>query len=101
MAGLQIVAAAGQRWKIEPGVGGLTTVSAGLSTTLGGFTVEISADGKGGITGFRFETPAETTGDVVLPGTTSGSLTSSAGQTVALSSGAARGLSGGSWELSP
>lgn len=100
MAGLQIVTAAGQQWKIEPRVGDLTTVSAGLSTTLGSFSVEISADGKGGITALSFEAPTGTAGDVVLPGTTSGSLTSSVGQTVALSSGTAQGVPGGSWKLS-
>lgn len=94
------MAAAGQQWKIVPSVGDLTTVSAGMSTTLGSFSVSITADGDGGITAFSFETPAGTSGDVVLPEGTTGSLTNSVGQTVVLSSGTATGVSGGSWSLS-
>lgn len=99
VAGIQIAGAGGQQWKIAPQVGDLTTVSSGITTTVGSLAVEITADGKGGITAFSFVTPAGTTGDVVLPGSTVGSLTSSSGQTVALTNGVATGLSGGSWTL--
>lgn len=85
---------------MAPSVGDLTNLSAGMSTTLGSFSVNITADGNGGITAFSFETPAGTSGDVVLPESMSGSLTNSAGETVALSSGAATGVSGGSWSWS-
>lgn len=100
VAGIQIVAAAGQQWKIAPDVGDLTSVSAGMATSSGSFSVNITADGSGGVTAFSLETPAGTTGDVVLPEDTSGSLASSDGQTVALSSGRATGVAGGSWSLS-
>lgn len=100
VAGIQIVTAAGQQWKIAPTVGDLTIVSAGMATTLGSFSVNITADGSGGVTALSFETPAGTTGDVVLPEGTIGSLINSDGQTVALSSGRAAGVAGGSWSLS-
>lgn len=100
VAGIQIVAAAGQQWKIAPELGDLTAVSAGMETGVGSFSVNITADGSGAITALSFETPTGTTGDVVLPASTTGSLTSSDGQTVALSSGTASGVSGGSWTLS-
>ncbi|KAF3767680.1 family 78 glycoside hydrolase [Cryphonectria parasitica EP155] len=99
VAGIQIVSAAGQEWKIAPAVGDLTTVSSGMATTLGNFTVDITADGSGGITALSFKTPAGTTGDVVLPSDTAGSLTTSSGQTIALTDGVATGLSGGNWAL--
>lgn len=99
VAGVQIISAGGKQWQIEPQVGDLTTVESGITTPLGSFTVDITADGKGGITAFSFVTPAGTTGDVVLPGGTTGSLTSSSGQTVALTNGVATGLSGGTWTL--
>ncbi|CAN8102185.1 unnamed protein product [Discula destructiva] len=100
VAGIQIVGAAGKQWRIAPQTGDLTTVSSGITTTLGSITVEITADGQGGITAFSFVAPAGTTGDVVLPSGTSGSLTDGSGQTVALTNGVATGLSGGSWTLS-
>lgn len=81
-------------------MGDLTTVSGGMTTTVGSITVEITANGSGGITAFSFVTPAGTTGDVVLPPGTTGSLTDGTGQTVTLTNGAATGLSGGSWTLS-
>ncbi|KAJ4390040.1 hypothetical protein N0V93_007513 [Gnomoniopsis smithogilvyi] len=99
VAGIQIVGAGGQQWTIAPQVGDLTTVSGGITTTVGSFTVEITADGKGAITAFSLVTPAGTTGDVVLPASTIGSLTSDSGQTVALTNGVATGLNGGSWTL--
>lgn len=91
--------AAGQKWKIQPEVGDLTSVESGMSTSLGAFSVELTADGNGGITAFTFVTPDGTNGDVVLPSGTTGSLTSSSGETVALTSGVATGVSGGSWTL--
>lgn len=91
--------AAGQQWRIQPEVGDLTRVESGMSTTLGLFSVSITADGNGGITALNLETPEGTTGDVVLPGQTTGTLTSSSGETARLSSGVAGGISGGSWAL--
>lgn len=91
--------AAGQQWRIQPQVGDLTSVESGMSTTLGSFSVEITADGNGGITAFSFVAPDGTVGDVVLPSDTIGSLTSSSGETVELTSGVAAGVSGGSWSL--
>lgn len=97
VAGIRLVTAAGQGWLIQPEVGDLTSVESGMSTTLGSFSVEIAADGNGGITAFSFVTPDGTSGDVVLPSDTTGTLTSSSGETIALSSGTAIGVSGGSW----
>lgn len=84
---------------MQPEVGDLTSVESGMSTTLGSFSVEIAADGNGGITAFSFVTPDGTTGDVVLPSDTTGTIMSSSGETVALTSGVATGVSGGSWSL--
>lgn len=102
IAGIQLVGAAGQTWKIAPAPGDLTTVSSGLSTVLGSFAVNITADGQGGITAFSFEVPAGTSGDVILPNGTTGSLTSggrSSGPAVALIDGTAAGVKGGLWSL--
>lgn len=99
VAGIRLVAAAGQRWKIQPEVGDLTSVESGMSTTLGSFSVELSADGNGGITALGFVAPNGTTGDVVLPSGTAGILTSSSGETVTLTNGVAIGITGGSWTL--
>lgn len=70
-----------------------------MSTNLGLYSVNIEADGNGGITALSFETPDGTSGDVILPGSTTGSLTSSSGETVTLTDGVATGISGGSWVL--
>lgn len=99
MAGIRLVRAAGQQWRIQPEVGDLTSVESGMSTTLGSFSVEVAADGAGGITGLSFVTPEGTTGDVILPKGTTGTLTSSSGETVTLSGGVAAGISGGNWTL--
>lgn len=80
-------------------MGDLTSVESGMSTNLGLFSVAIAADGNGGITALSFVTPEGTTGDVVLPNDTTGTLTSSSGETVRLSSGVAASISGGSWAL--
>lgn len=100
VAGIHLTAAAGSEWRIEPSVGDLTAVVSGMSTTLGNFSVDIGASGNGTITSFSFETPGGTTGDVVLPSGTVGSLVSDAGETVALSGGIAKGVSGGYWTYS-
>lgn len=100
VAGIQVTAAAGSEWRIAPLVGDLTTVVSGMSTSLGSFSVDIGADGAGGITSLSFETPEGTTGDVVLPSGTAGSLKSDDGQTVVLSNGAATGVCGGHWTYS-
>ena len=100
VAGIQLTAGGGSEWKIAPEVGDLTSVDAGMSTTLGEFSVTLGADGDGAITSFSFETPEGTTGDVVLPSGTEGSLTSSAGETVDLVDGTATCVSGGSWTYS-
>lgn len=91
--------AAGQKWKIAPQLGDLTSVSSGITTNVGAFSVEITADGSGAITAFSFVTPTGTTGDVVLPQGTTGTLTDGSGQMVTLTDGVATGLSGGSWTL--
>ncbi|PSS02132.1 alpha-L-rhamnosidase [Coniella lustricola] len=100
VAGIQLSGPAGQTWKIAPTVGDLTTISSGLATILGSFAINITADGNGVITSFSVETPAGTSGDVILPSGTTGSLTSDAsGQTVPLVYGTAENLSGGLWSL--
>lgn len=71
-----------------------------MQTTLGSFSVNLTADGSGGITALTFETPEGTTGDVVLPVDTNGSLESGSGQIIELESGTALGLAGGSWTWS-
>lgn len=100
VAGIHLTAALGQTWRIAPQPGGLSTVSSGMSTTLGSFAVDVAADSGGAITSFSFEAPAGTTGDVVLPPGTEGSLTSDTGGSVALSGGIATGVSGGKWTYS-
>lgn len=100
VAGIHLTAALGQAWRIAPLPGGLSTVSSGMSTSLGSFAVDVGADSGGAITSFSFEAPAGTAGDVVLPPGTEGSLTSDAGESVALSGGIATGVSGGRWTYS-
>lgn len=100
VAGIHLTAAAGREWRIEPRVGDLTTVSSGLSTTIGDFSVHVGADGDGVITSFSFETPQATTGDVVLPSRTAGVLKGHANKTISLANGTARGVSGGHWTYS-
>ncbi|KUI68226.1 hypothetical protein VM1G_03896 [Cytospora mali] len=100
IAGIHVTAEAGREWKIEPLVGDLTTVISGMSTILGAFSVHVEADGYGAITNFSFETPEGTSGDVVLPLGTVGSLRSDTGETLALSGGKATAVSGGHWTYS-
>ncbi|KAI3402130.1 hypothetical protein diail_59 [Diaporthe ilicicola] len=100
IAGIHLTAALGQTWRIAPLTGGLTTISSGMSTTLGSFAVDVGADSGGAITSFSFEAPNGTTGDVILPPGTEGSLTNNAGKSVALSGGIATGVSGGRWTYS-
>ncbi|POS80562.1 hypothetical protein DHEL01_v201024 [Diaporthe helianthi] len=101
VAGIHLTGALGRTWRIAPLTGGLSTVSAGMSTSLGAFTVDVAADsGSGAVTAFGFEAPAGTTGDVVLPPATEGSLTSDAGESVVLSGGVATGVGGGRWTYS-
>jgi hypothetical protein len=100
IAGIHLTAAKGSTWRIAPLTGGLSTVSAGMSTSLGSFAVDVAADTGGAIATFSFEAPAGTTGDVVLPPGTEGSLKSDTGESVALSGGFARGVSGGRWTYS-
>lgn len=97
VAGIHLTAGAGSEWRIEPLVGDLTVVTSGMSTTLGKFSVDITADADGTITSFSFETPEGTTGDVILPPGNIGSLASNAGETVSLSGGTAMKISGGQW----
>lgn len=100
VAGIHLTAALGQTWRVAPLVGGLTTVSSGMSTTLGSFAVDVGADIGGAITSFSFEAPGGTAGDVILPPGTEGFLTSDTGGSVALSGGIATGVSGGRWTYS-
>lgn len=98
IAGIILTGPAGKTWHIQPMLGGLTSVDAGMSTNLGLFAVVVQGSG-GAISAFSFQTPAGTTGDVVLPSGTVGSLANAAGETVRLVGGTAVGLSGGSWKL--
>jgi hypothetical protein len=65
IAGLQIGSAGGRTWKIEPGLGDLTSVEAGFVAPAGGFEVKATVDEKGDVEVW-FVTPEGTTGSVSL-----------------------------------
>jgi hypothetical protein len=99
VAGIRLLTASGQTWRIEPMVGDLTEVEAGFVTKLGAFENFIkTAGGNGGITSMRFVTPEGTSGSVSLPGI-EGKFVNSLGKSVALVDGEANGLDGGDWTL--
>jgi len=97
VAGIRLLTASGQEWRIEPLVGDLTEVAAGFATALGGFAISITADGNG-ITSLWFVTPPGTSGSVALAGV-EGKLVNDYGQSVQLVNGEAGGLNGGYWVL--
>ena len=65
-AGLRITAPAGKTWIIEPQLANLTDVSAGFTTTLGAYSVNITVNA--GEMAIAFDTPLSTSGMVVIAG---------------------------------
>lgn len=65
IAGLQIGSAGGGTWRIEPGLGDLTSVEAGFVAPAGVFEVKAGVDAKGDVEVW-FVTPEGTTGSVSL-----------------------------------
>ena len=68
-AGLRIIAPAGKSWIIEPQMANLTSVSAGFQTSLGAYAVNVTV--IAGEMHVSFDTPALTTGTVVVAGNSS------------------------------
>ncbi|KAF2226503.1 Six-hairpin glycosidase-like protein [Elsinoe ampelina] len=66
VAGLQIVTAAGQTWRVAPQLGDLQRVDAGYQTPLGDFAAQTNATGNGGLS-TDFSTPDGTEGSVAIP----------------------------------
>ena len=83
-------------WLVQPQPGNLTSVEAGFTTAIGTFSATYSSGN--GPTAYSFQTPAGTTGTVILSGI-SGSLRSSNGTMVPLVSGMAENVAGGNWTL--
>ena len=96
-AGLRLDSALGATWTIAPLPGDLTDVDAGYSTSLGQFAVSFALQG-GRFSRFSFQTPADTRGDVYLPGV-DGWLVEAFGGMVGVKNGTARNVPGGSWVL--
>ncbi|KAG8626283.1 hypothetical protein KVT40_005228 [Elsinoe batatas] len=66
VAGLQVVTAAGQTWRVAPQLGDLQRVDAGYQTPLGSFAAQTNATGDGGLS-TDFSTPDGTAGSVAIP----------------------------------
>jgi hypothetical protein len=73
VAGIQILSAGGQTWRIAPNVGDLKTVEAGFSTSVGWFESKVEVT-DGGMS-MEFETPVGTMGEVVVPVVCEGNVT--------------------------
>ncbi|KAK4620007.1 hypothetical protein CLAFUW4_11097 [Fulvia fulva] len=97
IGGIHLTSAGGRTWELSPRLGDLTFVDTGFETSEGAFASQVNATG-GVVTGFKFSTPAGTSGRVSLPGI-SGSLSSSNGTTVALQDGEVENVAGGEWTL--
>lgn len=66
VAGMQIVTAGGQTWRVAPQLGDLKRVDAGLNTPLGRFAAQTNATPDGGLS-TDFWTPLGTEGSVAVP----------------------------------
>ncbi|KAF2657971.1 glycoside hydrolase family 78 protein [Lophiostoma macrostomum CBS 122681] len=111
VAGIQILSAGGQTWRVAPNVGDLKTVEAGFSTSVGWFESKVQVgDGQGELR-MEFEAPVGTMGEVVVPVACEGNVTLSSvdgrfGDAVVLveSEGswdvAIDGVGGGKWAVS-
>lgn len=66
VAGLQVVTAAGQTWRVAPQLGDLKTTDTGFQTPLGSFSAQTNATGNGGLS-TDFSTPEGTEGSVAIP----------------------------------
>ncbi|OJD40488.1 glycoside hydrolase family 78 protein [Diplodia corticola] len=64
VAGLRLVGAAGETWRLEPSFGDLTAVEAGFATPLGAFSTNNTRDAETGAFSIVFETPEGTSGAV-------------------------------------
>ncbi|PPJ53067.1 hypothetical protein CBER1_11478 [Cercospora berteroae] len=98
VAGIHILTAGGEMWELSPRLGGLTFVDAGFETTVGEFKSQVNGSESGEVQGFKFSTPAGTTGRVSLPGV-EGRLRSGNGTFVSLVDGEVSDVPGGDWEL--
>lgn len=66
VAGINLVAAGGQEWKIAPRLGDLTEVDAGFSTSIGFFSAKTKKDTKTGGLSIEFQAPEGTEGSVSI-----------------------------------
>ncbi|EON60895.1 hypothetical protein W97_00105 [Coniosporium apollinis CBS 100218] len=62
VAGIQLVSAGGETWRIAPSLGDLQHVHAGFSTSVGAFEVEVRKEADGAGFSMSFETPEGTEG---------------------------------------
>jgi hypothetical protein len=65
VAGIRVVEAAGSSWIVQPHLGDLTSVEAGLTTTLGQFTVSWSSSNEK--FNMTVSAPAGTKGTIAFP----------------------------------
>lgn len=65
-AGLQIMSAAGKKWKMQPQLGGLKRVESGYQTPLGQFSALWKTDDSSGAVTGTFKTPSATSGTLIL-----------------------------------
>lgn len=65
VAGIQLLSAGGQRWRIAPSLGGLSVADAGFSTAVGLFAAKTQVNDRG----FQldFEAPRGTSGEIKIP----------------------------------
>lgn len=68
VAGIQLLSAGGQSWRIAPSLGDLKIADAGFSTSVGFFSAKTQIGESGW--SLDFEAPMGTTGEVTLPSTT-------------------------------
>ncbi|KAL2355302.1 bacterial alpha-L-rhamnosidase domain-containing protein [Cryomyces antarcticus] len=66
IAGIQLLSAGGQTWKMAPALGDLTSVDAGFATSLGMFAAQTNVTASGGMR-MSFEAPVGTMGAVSVP----------------------------------
>jgi hypothetical protein len=65
VAGLQLVSAGGEKWRVAPELGDLRHVDAGFSTSMGVFKAKTEVGEKS--VGMEFEAPVGTSGEVRVP----------------------------------
>ncbi len=98
IGGIYLTSSIGKTWTISPTLGDLTDVDVGFQTPLGSFSNTVHAE-NGTIRSMKFNTPAGTTGSVLLPGVQGELIGHTRAAIVKLVDGKASGVAGGQWTL--